>query len=124
MARDSWVKQNKGAANNSNYFGGAMSAMATPRVAINLDSELRKSVGGANYREEYQMYKGSSKKDQLNNSNIVYSQGIDQYVKPQKKQRKRSESLNSYSDGLKVALSGSSTRNEKNWESKVFGRPI
>jgi len=36
MARESFVVKNKGRAHNSNYFGGAMSSMATPRVAINL----------------------------------------------------------------------------------------
>ena len=66
----------------------------------------------------------SSKKDQLNNSNVIYTQGFESYVKSNKKTLKRSESENNYSDGLKVALTGSSTRNEKNWESKVFGRPI
>lgn len=37
MARDNFVKKNKGLGSTTNFYGGAVSAMATPRVNINLD---------------------------------------------------------------------------------------
>lgn len=118
---------------NSKKCHTFMTKNVAPRVKIDLGPQISKFKRKQKTESQYQTAKEpvDAEAQRMAHSALgtvdglaasrTFDQGLSETIETQTADRVRTkESTGSYNDGKKVYLTGSTTRNEKNWQSHVF----